>query len=432
MKRSLWLVAFLVVIGAFAGFQQFQSWSLNKPQTNPQAPEGGTGSSQRRAIGAGGQAGGRSRGGEAVPVMVAIAVQKAVPIQIRAVGNVEPYTTVSVKSQVTGVLNQAHFKEGQDVKKGQLLFTIDPRPFDAALKQAEANLARDTAQVKNLREQLRRYAELVEKQYVSREQYDQIKANADAAESVVDADKAAVDNAKVQLSYCYIYSPVNGRVGSLLINAGNLIRLNDGAPLVVINQINPINVTFAVPEQHLADLKRHMTSGKLKADARFQSDEGRPEQGILAFVDNAVDRSTGTIKLKAEFANQERRLWPGQFVNVALTLTTQGDAVVIPSEAVQVGQEGQHVFVVKEDKRVEVRPVTLGSTAAGEAIIAKGLAVGEQVVREGQFLLGPGSRVEVRDPAASVTEETKSEGKQGRGERTKRDGTRAEAKRGAS
>jgi len=421
MKRSHWVVAFLIVVGGFVGFQQYQSWSLNKPQGNSAATtEGG---SQR------GAGGGRSR--EAVPVLVATAVQKAVPVQIRAVGNVEAYTTVSVKSQVTGVLQQAHFKEGQDVKKGQMLFTIDSRPLEAALKQAEANLARDAAQLKNLQEQVRRYAELVDKQYVSREQYDQIKTNADAAESVVDADKAAVDNAKVQLSYCYIYSPVNGRVGSLLINEGNLIRLNDGAPLVVINQINPINVTFAVPEQHLADIKRHMAGGTLKVDARFQSDEGRPEQGVLAFVDNAVDRSTGTIRLKAEFTNNERRLWPGQFVNVAVTLTTQGDAVVIPSEAVQVGQDGQHVFVVKEDKRVEVRPVTLGSTSEGVAIIAKGLAVGEQVVREGQFLLGPGSRVEIKDSTKETAEST-GEGKKGRADGGRRDKAKADAKRGES
>lgn len=422
MKRSLWIVAFLVVVGGFAGFQQYQSWSLNKPQDNSQAPaERGGGQ---------GRGGGRSRG-EAVPVVVATAVQKAVPVQIRAVGNVEPYATVSIKSQVTGVLQKAHFKEGQDVKSGQLLFTVDPRPLDAALKQAEAALARDSAQVRNLREQVRRYADLVEKQYVSREQYDQIKANADAAEAVVEADKAAVDNAKVQLSYCYIYSPVNGRVGSLLINEGNLIRLNDGAPLVVINQINPINVTFAVPEQHLADLKRHMASGQLKADARFQSDEGRPEQGILAFVDNAVDRSTGTIKLKAEFANQERRLWPGQFVNVALTLATQANAVVIPAEAVQVGQDGQNVFVVKEDKRVEVRPVAIGTTSEGIAIITKGLAAGEQVVREGQFLLGPESRVDIKNPNG-VTAETAAEGKKERADKGKRERTKTEEKRGAS
>src|SRR5688572_21391850 len=414
MKRTLLLVILLVVVGAFAGFQQYSSWSLNRSQNNPEikAQEGvaRSSSSQSRGNnqGRGGAGGARSR--EAVPVLVATAVQKAVPVQLRAVGNVEPFTTVSIKSQVTGVLMEAHFKEGQDVKKGQQLFTIDPRPFEAALRQAEANMQRDNAQLKNLREQVRRYAELVEKQYVSREQYDLIKTNADAAEAVVEADKAAVENAKVQLSYCYIYSPVSGRVGSLLVNEGNLVRVNDGAPLVIINQINPINVTFGVPEQHLADLKRHMAASRLKVDARFPSDEGRPEQGLLAFVDNAVDRSTGTVKLKGEFTNQERRLWPGQFVNVALTLMTQGDAVVVPSEAVQVGQEGQHVFVVKADKRVEVRPVTIGSTSEGSAIIAKGLAVGEQVVREGQFLLGPESRVEIRDPT-KLTEESRGEGK---------------------
>jgi multidrug efflux system membrane fusion protein len=436
MKRSFWIVALIIVVGGFAGLQQYQSWSLNKPQGDSAGgvqgkSETGSGAGRGQGQGRGAAGGGRARGGEAVPVLVVTAVEKSVPVQLRAVGNVEAYNTVSVKSQVTGVLQQAHFKEGQDVKKGQLLFTIDPRPLEAALKQVEANLARDSAQLRNLREQVKRYAELVDKQYVSREQYDQIKTNADAAESVVDADKAAVENAKVQLSYCYIYSPIDGRVGSLLVNEGNLVRVNDGAPLVVINQVNPINVTFAVPEQHLSDLKRHMAGGKLKADARFQSDEGRPEQGVLAFVDNAVDRSTGTIKLKAEFSNQERRLWPGQFVNVALTLATQADAVVIPSEAVQVGQEGQYVFVVKEDKRVEVRPVTLGSTNDGFAIIAKGLAVGEQVVREGQFLLGPESRVDIKDQNG-VTEKTTEEGKRGRADRGKRDRSKAEEKRGAS
>ena len=412
MKRSLWMVALLVVVGAFAGFQQYSSWSLNKSQnsvgTKPEETAQQSSGGQART-GSQGRGGGGGRAREAVPVLVVTAIQKAVPVQLRAVGNVEPYTTVSIKSQVTGVLMQAHFTEGQDVKKGQQLFTIDPRPFEAALKQAEANLARDNAQLRNLREQVRRYAELVEKQYVSREQYDLIKTNADAAESVVDADKAAVETAKVQLSYCYIYSPVNGRVGSLLVNEGNLVRVNDGSPLVVINQVNPINVTFSVPEQHLADLRRHMDAGKLKVDASFQSDEGRPEQGRLEFVDNAVDRSTGTIKLKAVFANTERRLWPGQFINVALTLSTQPNAVVIPSEAVQVGQEGQHVFVVQPDKRVEVRPVTLGTTSGGEAVIAKGLAAGEQVVREGQFLLGPGSRIEIKETAVTDAKEEKRE-----------------------
>jgi len=403
MKRSLWIGILVLVLGGYAGVQQYSSWSLSKPQ--------GKSVSQMEA-GAEGEAAGRSRGAgrsrEAVPVRVVTAIHKSVPVQIRAVGNAEPFATVSVKSQVTGVLTKAHFKEGQDVMQGQLLFTIDPRPLEAAVKQAEANLARDNAQLRNLREQVRRYAELVEKQYVSREQYDQIRTNADAMESVVDADEAVLENAKVQLSYCYIYSPVNGRVGSLLINEGNLVRVNDGAPLVVINQVSPMNVTFSVPEQHLADLKRHRAGGELKVSASFPSDEGRPELGVLAFVDNAVDRATGTIKLKAVFTNTQRRLWPGQFINVALTLTTQDNAVVVPSEAVQVGQEGQHVFVVKPNRTVEVRPVTLGSTNEGEAVISKGLAAGEQVVREGQFLLGPDSRIEIKGPA-NVADETKSE-----------------------
>jgi multidrug efflux system membrane fusion protein len=208
---------------------------------------------------------------------------------------------------------------------------------------------------------------------------------------------------------------MSGRVGTLLVNEGNLVRVNDGTPLVVINQLTPIYVTFSVPEQNLEDIKRHMATGKLKVDARFPSDEGRPEQGVLSFVDNAVDRSTGTVKLKAEFANATRRLWPGQFINVALTLTAQPDAVVIPSEAIQAGQEGQQVFVIKPDKTVEVRPVVVGPTNEGEAVIAKGLAPGEQVVREGQFLLGPGSKVEIRDQTRTVETEEQKKGRSGKG-----------------
>src|SRR5258706_608956 len=417
MKRTFWIVALLVVIGGFAGIQQFQSWSLNKPAGETATARSDSGSGPGAARGGAGQGraagGGRRGGGESVPVLVATAVQKSVPVQLRAVGNVEPFNTVAVKSQVTGVLQKAHFKEGQDVKKDQLLFTIDPRPLEAALKQADANLVRDSAQLRNMREQARRYAELVEKQYVSREQYDQIKANADAAEAVVDSDKAAVDNAKVQLSYCYIYSPVNGQVGSLLVNEGNLVRVNDGAPLVVINQLTPINMTFAVPEQNLADVKRHMAASRLTVQANFPSDEGQPERGWLSFIDNTVDRATGTIKLKAVFDNQGKRLWPGQFINIALLLSTQGEAIVVPSEAIQVGPNGQQVFVVKEDKQVELLPVTVGQTNEGESVISKGLAAGEQVVREGQFLLGPGSRVDIKEPT-KVAEESNGEGRRSR------------------
>ena len=415
MRRSFWVIGLFIVVGGFAGFQQYSSWSLNRPQGDAQTNSDNIGGEKADAQS---RSSGRARGGEAVPVTVATAVQKNVPVQIRAVGNVEPYSTVSIKSQVTGIINQAHFKEGQDVKKGQLLFTIDPRPLEAALKQAEANLARDAAQLNNGREQVKRYRELVDKQYVSKEQYDQIKTNADAAEAVVDADKAAVDNAKVQLSYCYIYSPVNGRVGSLLVNEGNLVRVNDGTPLLVINQLVPINVTFSVPEQYLADIKQRMAAGTLGVDAIFPSDQARPERGVLAFVDNTVDRTTGTIKLKAEFKNADLRLWPGQYTNVALTLSTQEGAVVVPSDAIQVGPEGQQVFVVKEDKRVEVRPVTLGQSQEGESIITKGLAPGEVVVREGQFLLGSNSRVEIKTAGVDASNSSE-QGRQGQGERRK-------------
>ncbi len=424
MRRSLWVIGFLVVVGAFAVFQQYSSWSLNKPNADSRAKP------DNNAQVATGARGGRARGSDVVPVTVATAVQKNVPVQLLAVGNVEPYSTVSIKSQVTGVITEAHFKEGQDVKKGQLLFTIDPRPLQAALKQAEANLARDTAQLNNWREQVKRYAELVQKQYVSREQYDQIKTNADAAEAVVDADKAAVENAKVQLSYCYIYSPVNGRVGTLLVNEGNLVRSNDAAPLLVINQLIPIYVTFNVPEQYLDDIKRRMAAGKLIVTASFPSkDEGRSEEGTLVFVDNSVDRTTGTIKLKAEFRNTDLRLWPGQFTNVALTLSTQENAVVVPSDAVQVGPNGQQVFIVKDDKRVEVRPVTVGQSQEGETVIAKGLAPGEVVVREGQFMIGPNSRVEIKQTArADESKDNAPAGRNGRGERGKIQGDQ----RGAS
>jgi membrane fusion protein, multidrug efflux system len=408
MRRSLWILILVLVLGGFAGIQQYASWSLNKPQAKSEAKSE---EAPDRAQGRAG--GGRTR--EAIPVLVATAARKTMAIQLRAVGNVEAFSTVSVKSQITGVLNQAHFKEGQNVKKGQLLFTIDPRPLESVLKQAEANLARDVAQLQNAREQARRYAELFKKQYVSQEQYEQIRTNADALEAVVDADKAAVENARVQLSYCYIYSPIDGQVGSLLVNEGNLVRVNDATPLVVINQVSPINVTFSVPEQNLADIRRHMATGSLKVDARFQGDEERPEQGNLAFVDNTVDRTTGTIKLKAEFKNGDRRLWPGQFINVALTLSTQSDAVVVPSETIQVGQEGQHVFVVKPDNSVEVRPVVVARTDEGEAVIANGLQPGEQIVREGQFLLGPGSRIEIKDGKPTEAGDQKRE----KGERRK-------------
>jgi multidrug efflux system membrane fusion protein len=331
-----------------------------------------------------------------VPVTAAAVVQKTVPVQIRAIGNVEPYATVGVKSQIGGVLMRVHFKEGQDVNKGALLFTIDPRPYEAAVKQAEANLAKDAAQVENAREEARRYAELVKKGYVAREQYDQIRTNAAALEATVNADKAAVENAQLQLKYCFISSPLTGRTGSLISYEGNLIKATADTSMVVINQIQPIYVTFSVPEQQLAEIKKYMAIEKVKVEAVIGKDEAHPAEGVLTFVDNTVDVATGTIKLKATFANQEKRLWPGLFVNVSVTLTTQPNSIVVPSQAIQTGQGGQYTFVIKDDLSVESRPVVVSRTLDGEAVVDKGLKPGEKVVTDGQLRLIPGARVEIK------------------------------------
>jgi len=333
----------------------------------------------------------------AVPVTAATVIQKTVPVQINTIGNVEAYSTVSVKSQIGGILNHVHFREGQDVNKDALLFTIDPRPYEAALKQAEANLAKDIAQLENAREEVRRYAELVKKGYVAQEQYDQIRTNATAFEATVNADKAVVENAGLQLKYCYIYSPFNGRTGNLLSHQGNLIKANADNPMVIINQIQPIYVTFSVPEQYLAEIKKYMSGGKILVKAFITTGKDDPEEGVLTFVDNTVDAATGTIKLKATFANNKKRLWPGQFVDVVIVLTTQPNAIVVPSQSVQTGQKGQYVFVIKDDLTVEDRPVTVGRTLNSETVIEKGLQAGEKVVTDGQLRLVPGAKVQLKE-----------------------------------
>ena len=404
MKRSLWIVILILVLAGFAGFQQYSSWSLNKPKGNAEgrSEEASEGQSGGRPQGrSGGRSQGQSGRSGAVPVTVATVIQKNMPVQLAATGTVEAYATVSIRAQVGGVITKVSFTQGQDVKQGDPLFTIDARPLEAALKQAEANLQRDTAQLQNSREQARRYAELVKKQYVSQEQFDQIKTTADALESVVDADKAAVENAKVQLSYCYIFAPVDGRTGSLLVNQGNLVRTNDATPLVVINQVNPIYVTFSLPEGNLPEIKARMAQATLKVLAILPQSPDNPEQGILTFVDNAVDATTGTIKFRGTFANAGRRLWPGQFVKVLLNLTEQPNAVVIPFQAIQSGQDKQLVFVVKPDRTVEVRPVVVSRTLNGEAVVDKGLKPGETIVTDGQFLLSAGSRVQIKKGAES-------------------------------
>jgi multidrug efflux system membrane fusion protein len=337
-----------------------------------------------------------------VPVKIGDVTQQNVPVQINAIGNVEAYNTVSVKALVGGEIIEVNFREGQDVHQGDLLFQIDPRPYEAALKQAEAALARDIAQAKNAEEQAKRYEILVQKDYVSRDQYDQLRANSDALSAAVQADKANVDNARLQLAYCTIKSPIDGRVGSVLINKGNVVKANDLA-MVTINKISPIYVTLSVPEQNLPEIKKYMAGGTLQVEAIIPGDEKRPAQGVLTFVNNAVDTTTGTIQLKATFENKDRRLWPGQFVNAVVTLTTQLNAVVMPSAALQAGQQGQYVFVIKPDFTVESRPVVIARSSGEIAVVAQGVKPGEKVVTDGQLNLISGSRVEVKgEPAQNA------------------------------
>jgi len=330
-----------------------------------------------------------------VPVTVADVIAESVPVQISAIGNVEAYSTVGIKSQIGGTLMRVHFKEGQDVNRGDILFTIDPRPYESALKQAEANLARDKAQMENSRVEVRRYAELVKKGYVAQELYDQILTNAAALEAIVSADEAAVENARLQLGYCSINAPVSGRTGSLLAHKGNLIKANADSDMVVINQIQPVYVNFSVPEHNLSVIRKHIALGHVEVQA-FPTNSEKPEVGKLTFIDNTVDATTGTIALKATFNNRERVLWPGQFVNVQMTLTTLPDAVIAPAQAVQTGQQGQFVFVVKEGS-AELRPVKVGITHKNITVIEDGLSPGETVVTDGQLRLMPGAKVEIKN-----------------------------------
>ena len=343
----------------------------------------------------------------AVPVVVSTAVQKNVPIEVRAIGTVEPYATVSINARVGGMLNHVYFQEGQDVEEGSLLFMIDPRPYEAGLEQARANLARDKAMANNAEEDAHRYEELVKKDYVTKEQYDQIMSNAESLKATVKADEAALENARLNLEYCSIYAPIAGRTGSLLVHAGNLIKANDSNALVVINQIQPIYVGFSVPEQYLPDIRKYSGMHSLQVAVSPPTVEVEPVVGALTFMDNAVDEKTGTIMLKGTFPNTNKALWPGQFVNVRLTLTTRPNAVVVPSQAVQTGQKGDYVFVVTPEFTVESRPVVVGNRFGQELVIEQGLEPGERVVTDGQLRLVPGAKVEEK-PGVQTAGETES------------------------
>jgi len=336
------------------------------------------------------------KGPPAVPVTVAPVTQQLVPFRIQGIGNVEAFSTVALKARADGQIIEVGFKEGEEVRKGQVLFKIDPRPFEAAMRQAEANALRDAAASEQARSQERRYQDLLDKNFVSKEAYAQIRTNATTAEAIAKASRAALDSAKLNLEYCTIISPIEGYAGKIQIQLGNLVKANDVNPLVVINQVHPIYVNFAVPEQRLAEVREYMAVNSLSVQALTPgSDRAAAPTGVLIFVDNAVDPSTGTIKLRARFANKENTLWPGQFVGVSVRLFEQPDAIVIPSAAVQTGPEGQYVYVVGKDMVADVRKIEVQRTEDDHTIVARGLAKGEQVVTRGQLRLGPKSRVQI-------------------------------------
>ena len=336
----------------------------------------------------------------AVPVTVAPVVRKDMPLEISLIGTTEAFATVVVRAQITGELTSVNFQQGDDVQAGQVLFTLDRRPLEAALHQAEANLARDAAQADQARLSAQRTQELADRGLVPREQVDQTRASATALAATVAADRAAVENATVQLQYATIRAPIAGRTGALMVSAGNLVRANDDAPLAIINQVTPTYVSFAISETLLPDFQRYMARGPLGVEALPPNDEGPAAVGRITFVDNAVDPTTGTIKIKGTFPNLDRRLWPGQFVNVVVRLATDSGAIVVPSAAVQTGPEGQYVFVVTRDRTVDMRAVTVARTAGTETVIKEGVKAGETVVTDGQLRLVPGSRINVKESAA--------------------------------
>jgi multidrug efflux system membrane fusion protein len=349
---------------------------------------------------------GAGGGGPPVPVLVAKAVETNVPVQISAIGNVTPCSVVTIRSQITGKLLEVHFKEGQTIKKGDLLFTIDPRPAQAALDQAKANLARDAAQLENAKIQFDREKKLFDSKLVSQEEFDNARAAMDVQQGVTQADRAAITNAMLNLAYTTISSPMDGLAGSQLVFVGNIIKSPDDA-MVTINQMRPIYVTFAVAERYLAEIRRENAKQPLKVDTGFAGATNAAVQGELTFVDNAVDTTTGTIQLKGTFANEDNALWPGQFVQVILTLAELPKAVVVPSQAVQTGPDGQYVYVVDQNQVVDQRPITIGVGYNGMTVVESGLKVGETVVTEGHLRIAPKMKVSFK--AAGQAEDSKAD-----------------------
>jgi multidrug efflux system membrane fusion protein len=336
-----------------------------------------------------------------VPVKIALALQKDIPIQVKAIGVIEAFTSVAIKSQVSGQIARIHFQEGSDVQSGALLISIDPEPFLATLSQSEAALAKDQSQLKFAREQSSRYEGLVKEGIVTRDQYDLLRTTAESFEASVAADRAAIKSAKIQLGYCSIRSPVSGRAGTIALQPGNLVKAND-LPIVTINQISPIYATFSIPEKLLAQVKLAMAGNQLKIEAVIPNEPGSTEIGTISFLDNAVNAATGTIKLKGVFSNTKHKLWPGQFTDVVMTLGLRKNAVIVPTTAIQTSQQGQFVYVVKPDNKVEMRLIASAITSGEDTVIDKGLAAGETVVVDGQLRLTPGAVVESKEKQAAA------------------------------
>lgn len=332
-----------------------------------------------------------------VPVTVAVSSSRDMPVAIETIGTVEPFASVAIKSQVNGILDKVNFLEGDPVNKGDLLFAIDPRPFAARLNQAQATLAKDQAALENARKQAARYLPAAAKGYVSEEQSDQAQTSVATLTAAVHADEAALENARLDLDNCTIRAPITGITGALMVDQGNLVKSSGDQTLVTLNQVTPIKINFTLPEQALPELKKSLVAGTLEVLASPAGQDDKPLPGRFSFLDNAVDPTTGTIRLKATFANPDQDLWPGQFVKVRLLLATRQEATVVPSQAVQTGQAGTYIFVVKNDQTVEQRPVTVAFSVGGSSVIDSGLSVGETVVTDGQLRLKPGTTVKPVD-----------------------------------
>jgi len=341
----------------------------------------------------------------AVPVLIGQVVEKSMPMRLHAIGNVETVASVAVKSRVDGQIIATPVHDGQDLAKGDLLFQLDPKPYQSQLEQAQANLAHDQAQLDYLRGQEKRYLDLLKQNFVSQEGYAQVAANFRGAEASVIADQAAVQRARIDLGYATIRSPINGRAGKLMLSEGNMVKANDTVAMVVINQIAPIYVGAAVPEQYLNEIRSRQKKTPLRMEVELE--KGKTISGKLAFVDNSVDVSTGTIKLRGIFSNDDRQLWPGQFVESWVTLRDEEKALVLPTQALQTGPSGQYVYVVKADSSVELRTVQVARTEGAETVLAGGLKPGETVVVDGASRILPGSKVSAKSPDSGKAPDAK-------------------------